>query len=167
MTLGEFFQVSSQNPSVILFYFLALPLSAALALLFARGSGHESPWKYLYTALVYLACVPGIFAITLSAYLLIFENQSALDINLYTQVLPIVSMALTLWLITRNVSLDNVPGFDKLSGLLLIILGVLIIMWILDKTRLIAFTYIPLQWVVLIMVAIFVVIRIGIVRLRN
>lgn len=167
MTLGEFFEVSSQNPSIIVFYFLAVPLTAALALAFARGSGKESPWKYLYTALIYLTCVPGIFAITLSAYLLIFENKSALDINIYTQVLPILSMALTLWLITRNVSLDDVPGFGKLSGLLLIILGVLIVFWILDKTRLIAFTYIPLQWVILILVIIFAAIRFGIVKMKT
>ena len=167
MTLGEFFEASTQNPSIIVFYFVAVPLSAALALVFGRGAGTQSPWKYLYTALVYLSCVPGIFAITLSAYLLIFENKSALDINLYTQLLPVVSMALTLWLITRNVSLDDIPGFGKLSGLLLIITAVLIIMWILERTRLIAFTFVPLPYVVLILVGIFVAIRLGMSKMTK
>ena len=36
-------------------YLAALPLLAlALGLLHRRGAGNESPWKYLYSTLVYL-----------------------------------------------------------------------------------------------------------------
>ena len=61
MTLGQFFEAVSLEPSIVLFYFFALPFTAFLASIFGKGEGHLSPWKYLYTVLVYLACVPGVF----------------------------------------------------------------------------------------------------------
>ena len=124
-----------------------------------------APWKYLYTALIYLACVPGIFALTLSAYLFLFEHRSIMQTNIYTQILPLVSMVVTIWLVRKNVDLDLVPGFGKLSGLLLLIAVVLVLMWILDRTRIFALTYIPLPLAILILVGLFVVARIGLRRI--
>jgi hypothetical protein len=34
MTLGQFFEVVSQQPSIVLFYFFALPFTAFLAIIF-------------------------------------------------------------------------------------------------------------------------------------
>jgi hypothetical protein len=113
MTLGEFLNVCDSSSSLILFFLIALPLTALLAKVFGSGQGHISPWKYLYTILMYLACIPGIFAVTLNLYLFIFEQSSILDANLYTQILPVFSMFLTLWLIRWNVSFDEIPGFYK------------------------------------------------------
>jgi hypothetical protein len=161
MTLGDFFRICAENPSIILFYFIAVPLTALLALVFGKGDGHRSPWKYLYAVLVYLACVPGIFAFTLNVYLFLFEQSSIMDTNLYTQILPIVSMIVTIILIRRNVSLDDVPGFDKLWGLLVLILVLLTLMWVLDSARIIVFTFIPLLWVVVILVVLFVIARLA------
>lgn len=159
MTLGEFFNVLSDNPAIIVFYFVAVPLTALLALFLGRGHGHLSPWKYLYATLVYLACVPGIFALSLSFYLFLFEHRSIMDTNIYTQILPLISMVLTIWLIRRNVDLDLVPGFGKLSGLIILILVILTVMWVLDRTRIFALTYFPLVYALLILVALFVLAR--------
>jgi len=74
MTLQEFFDACTNNPEIIGFYFVALPLTAFLASVFGKGEGHLSPWKYLYTVLVYAATVPGIFAIVLNVYLFLFER---------------------------------------------------------------------------------------------
>lgn len=167
MTLGDFFRYTSEDPSVIIFYFIALPLTALLAWVFGRGSGHLSPWKYLYTILIYLACVPGIFSFTLSVYLFLFEHRSVMETNIYTQILPLVSMILTIWLIRKNVDLDDVPGFGKLSGLMMLIAVVLVVMWILDRTRIFALTYIPFVYAILILVGLFVVARVGMNRLAR
>ena len=120
MTLGQFFDAVSQQPYIVLFYFFALPFTAFLAIVFGSGEGHVSPWKYLYTVLVYFACIPGIFALTLNAYMFLFERQPVLETNLYTQILPILCMLVTLWLIKKNVSLNDVPGFDKIGSLFFI-----------------------------------------------
>jgi hypothetical protein len=165
MTLGDFFEILSQNPSIVIFYFLAVPLSAMLGWIFGKGDGHLSPWKYFYCAIIYLACVPGIFAITLSIYQFLFERLPISEMNIFTQVLPILSMILTIWLVKKNVSLDQIPGFGKLGALMVIILILLAVMWALDRTRIIAFTGFPFLYVILLMVVLFVIIRFAIKRI--
>ena len=167
MTLGEFFEMCGRNPGLLLGYFILIPLVAFLALLFAKNQGHLSPWKYLYAVLIYLVCLPGIFAITLSVYLFLFERRSIMDTNMYTQVLPILSMIFTIILIKKSVSLDAVPGFGKLSGLLLVIGVLMIIMWIIDKTHIYSVTFMPFWVVVLILVAGFLLIRSGYRRITG
>jgi len=167
MTLGEFFELCSNSPALVISYFVGIPAIAFLAMLLSRGKGGDSPWKYLYAVLIYLVCVPGIFAFTLNAYLFLFENMRILDTNLYTQVLPILSMIVTIWIITKSTSLDNVPGFDKLAGLLILIAVIFILMWILDKTRILTFTYIPFTYVVLILAGLLLLGRWGLHRLKN
>lgn len=161
MTLQAFFDLLSNNPQIIIFYFVAIPLTAYLAGIFGRGEGHLSPWKYLYCLLVYLAAIPGIFAINLNIYLFLFERQSILQTNLYTQILPVLVMFVTLWLVRRNVPFELVPGFDRLSGLMLIIFTLLGLMWILDRTHIIAITIIPFYYVLLLILAAIIAIRVG------
>ncbi len=167
MTLGDFFRICSENPGLLMFYMIAVPLTALLAWIFGRGEGHISPWKYLYSVLVYLTCIPGIFAITLSIYLFLFEHRSILDTNIYTQIVPVISMIVTLILIRRNVSLDVVPGFGKLSGLLMMITAVIVLLWILDRMRIFAITFIPFIWIVVLFLIIMLVAIVGIKRMKS
>ena len=167
MTLGDFFGLMSQNPSIILFYFIALPLSALLAWLLGRGDGHASPWKYFYCGIIYLACVPGIFAITLSVYQFLFERMPISQMNIYTQILPLVSMFLTIFLVKKNVNLDQIPGFGKLPALMVIILVIFGLMWALDRTRIIAFTGFPFSYIIIILAVLFVVVRIAMRRISS
>ena len=152
---------------LLLGYFLLIPLIALLALFFSKGQGHLSTWKYLYTLLIYLVCLPGIFAVTLSVYLFLFERRSIMDTNLYTQVLPIFSMIATIILIRKQTDLDLVPGFDKLSGLITVISVLMILMWIIEKTHIYSITFIPFYVVVLILVIGFLVIRAGFKKLAG
>ncbi|NNF35506.1 MAG: hypothetical protein HKN68_15460 [Saprospiraceae bacterium] len=156
MTLGQFLDLLAQNPTVPLFFYVALPLTAFLASVFGKGEGAESPWNYMYTIVVYLACVPGIFAITLNVYLFLFERQSIMDTDLFTQILPIVCMILTMWLVRRNVEFDDIPGFDKLSGLFIIITALITLMWICEKTRIFAITIIPFHYFLILFIILIV-----------
>ena len=161
MTLEEFFTWMTDNPSYIIFYFAIIPFAALLAGILGKGEGTLSPWKYLYSALLYLICVPGIFAVTLSIYYFLFERIPILETNLFTQVLPILSMLLTIFIVRNNVNLDKIPGFDKLSGLIMIIAATLGIMWFIDKTRIWVITYLPFQYVLIFFVALLLIIRFG------
>jgi hypothetical protein len=159
MTLGQFFEAVSKEPSIVLFYFFALPFTAFLASIFGRNEGHLSPWKYLYTVLVYLACIPGIFAVTFNAYTFLFERQPIMQMNLMTQLLPILCMLITLWLIKKNVSLNDVPGYDKIGSLVFILTVLMIMMWILEKTHIFVFTFMPFYQFVLFFVGFLILIR--------
>ena len=159
MTLQDFFNYLNANHQVLLFYSVAIPLSALLTGLFSKGEGHLSPWKYLYSFIIYLVCVPGIFALMLNVYLFLFERQSVWQVNMYTQLLPILVMVVTLLIIKKFVSLDDIPGFGKIGGLVVMVTAVLLIMWFLDKTHIYVFSYMPFSQVVLIIVGLLIAIR--------
>jgi hypothetical protein len=71
--------------------------------------------------LVYAVCVPGMFAAVISGYALFFTRENLLDANLLVYFLPIISMVVTLIFIGKNVSFEEVPGFDRLSGLMVMV----------------------------------------------
>lgn len=161
MTLRNFIEMLGNNPFYILVFFLLVPFTAILAGFFGKGEGHLSPWKYLYSILIYLACIPGVFAIAFSVYLFLFERRSIFDTDLYTQIIPIVSMFVTIFNIRNNVNLDAIPGFNKISGLILVIAATLIFMWLIDRTHIYAFSYIPFYQLILIFIGLLLVIRYG------
>jgi hypothetical protein len=159
MTLGDFFKHCSDNPNNLLVFFAALPITAVLALMFGKGEGHLSPWKYLYSILVYAACIPGIFAVTMSIYMFFFERGSIMNANMYTQILPILVMFITLWIIRKNVDFDHVPGFDKIGSLIFFLTILMALLWILEKTNIFVFTYMPFIQFVLLFIALILVLR--------
>ncbi len=165
MTLREFFDLVADNPFFLLVFFLLLPFTAVLAGWMGKGEGEIAPWKYLYSALVYLACIPGIFALTLNIYLFLFERQSIWDVDLYTQVLPVLSMIATLLIIRQNVALDDVPGFERISGLLLVIFVTFSLLWLVDRTHVVVFTYMPFFQAALIFLGLLLVLRFGVKRI--
>ncbi len=164
MTLGEFFDWLSAHPAMVIGYFVALPLIAFIACVVGKEEFHLSPWKYVHSTLIYLSALPGIFAITLNIYFFFFDRQKVLDINLFTQVLPIISMVATLFIISKNVKLDTIPGFTKLSSLLLVMMVLISILWILDKTRIWAVTFVPFYYIIIFLVIAVLLIHFG---LRN
>jgi len=123
MTIDDLIQLIEKYP-LILACVLGVPPLAALAVgtLHGERNGGATPWKYLYAVLVYATCIPGIFASVLTGYLLFFRNENILKLNVLVYLLPIVAMAVCLLLIRRNIaSFDDVPGFGRLSGLMLIL----------------------------------------------
>ena len=165
MTLKDFFDLVSEQPIYVVFFFLMIPITALLTGWIAKGEGNDSPWKYLYSSLLYLVCVPGIFAISLGVYLFLFERRSIFEMNVMMEVLPVFSMIATILIVRRNADVNQIPGFDKLSGLVMMICSALAIMWFIDRTRIMVFSYLPIQYLLLIFVGLMVVIRFGWSRL--
>ena len=161
MTVQDFFDACAQQPTIPIFFFTALPLTAFLAGIFGKGEGHLSPWKYLYSVLIYFAFIPGIFAITLSIYLFLFERRSIFETDIILQIMPIVVMMLTFWLIKRSVRMDQIPGFGQLSGLIVMITVLLSGMWILERTHIFVISVIPFHWFLLLFVGMIVLLRFG------
>lgn len=150
----------SDDPLPATFYFLALPSLALLTNWIAGKEAYRAPWKYFYSLLVYAACIPGIFAACLSVYLFLFQHGGSIfNVNLITQVLPILSMILTLSVIRQRVSFAYVPGFSKLSSLMLGLSVIFFLMYLLDRTRIIAFVYMPVQYLLLIVIGSLIVLH--------
>lgn len=168
MTLRELFDYLSANPLVVVAYFLLIFITAALAGFMGKGEGHLSPWKYLYSIIVYLVCIPGIFAAALAVYLFLFEQGGSIyNVNLLTQVLPVVAMIVTLNVVSRNVAFADIPGFGRLTDLIMTILTVYVLMYLLNRLHLIAWVYVPVQWLLLIVAGLLLVVNFGLKRLSS
>ncbi|MCB0691040.1 MAG: hypothetical protein KDC16_05325 [Saprospiraceae bacterium] len=165
MTLADFLNALNQNPTLSIFFFVVTPLTALLAWIFGNGESNISPWKYLYTILVYSALIPGIFAFILNIYLVVFKHESIMNFNLYTQILPIVSMVVSLWLISRNARFDDIPGFNRLSGLFVLLISFMLLLWILDRMQIFVISFMPFHYFIILLILILVVIRISAKRI--
>jgi hypothetical protein len=135
MTARDVVDLAGRNPWAIAAFCVAPPLLALLA------GGRKSPapppsasTRYFYSGLVYLVCVPGIGAAVLTAYTLFFTRESLLDKDLLVYILPIVSMVVTLLLIRKSIAFDDVPGFDRLSGLMVLLAVTFAIVLVIQKT---------------------------------
>jgi hypothetical protein len=136
MTTRDLIHLAGQHSLLLLFAFVVPPVLAWLAgRLHGKDQGNLPPWKYFYAVLVYLVCVPGIFAGVITAYTLFFSGENLLDANLLVYFLPIASMVATLVLIRKNVSFDDIPGFDHLSGLMVMVGCSFAIALAIQKTR--------------------------------
>ncbi len=159
MTLGEFISHMGSNPFYPLFFFFIVPVAALLGNIMAKNEGHLNPWCIYYSTLIYLSVIPGIFAILLNLYHMFFEKRSIYDMNMMVDVLPILSMLLTLFLIKKNVDFKDIPGFGKLTGFVGTIAGIMLVFFVLNKMHLIVFSSLPIQWLALLLVVAFFAIR--------
>jgi hypothetical protein len=164
MTIREFINWVGDNPAMTLVFFSLPPFTALVSWALGKGEGHLAPWKYLYSLIVFLACIPGVFSVAFSVYLFLFERGSIMNTDVFTQILPFLSMLLTLFLVRKNVSFDSIPGFDRINSLMFMIGALIVVMWLLDRTHIIAFSYIPIHVLLLVMVGLLIVFRLSLKR---
>ena len=137
MTIQELLQYAGRYPGAILGVFGSVPVVTwVVGRLHGRGRGGAVPWKYIYAALVYTSCVPGLFAAVVTGYALFFTSVNLLEVNALVYLLPVVSMVVTLILLGQNVDFDAVPGFQRLSGLMTLIAVSFVVALAISKTRL-------------------------------
>ena len=134
MTVQDLIDAAGQQPWILLAIFTLLPL-----LSWGLGRGHGplrgglSPWKYVYSVLIYVVCLLGVPSVLLFGYQLLFQRANLLQVNLLVYFLPIVSMIVSLTFVSRNVEMDEIPGFDRLWALLVVIALTFGIAYVLDR----------------------------------
>ncbi|PIQ24217.1 hypothetical protein COW36_10375 [bacterium (Candidatus Blackallbacteria) CG17_big_fil_post_rev_8_21_14_2_50_48_46] len=134
MSLRDLIQWLGQNPTWVGASLAILPLLTLFLPIFHRkGFGSLSPWKYIYSLLTYLVCIPGMFSAVLIGYSLFFVRENLLDANALVYFAPPVIMGITLALIGKQVSFNDLPGFDRLSGLMILIGGTFLILLFINK----------------------------------
>lgn len=135
-SIRDLVQAAAGHPGIGAVLLFAAPLAvSALGLFHGKDRGGSAPWKYLYSVFVYLACVPGMFSAVLICYTLFFTHENLLDVNAAIYFFPFLSMTLTLLLMRRQVRFDEVPGFDRLTGLMVMIAAAFGIVFALSRTR--------------------------------
>jgi hypothetical protein len=155
MTLQSFFDYIGQNPFWALVYFLGIPVLALINGVLAKDKAAYSPWAYNFMFLIYFISIPGIFAVALNVYFFFFQRGDIMQTNLMMQVLPIFSMLMTIFIISKSVALKFIPGFDKITALWMIIFAAMAFMWLLDRIRIMVFVNLPFQYLIGIFLVIF------------
>ena len=162
MTINDLIKLANGHVLALALFFLAPPVMAWLCgVMHGRGNGGNAPWKYIYSVLVYLVCIPGLLASVLTGYQLFFQRGDLLNVNIVVYFLPIISMIVTLILIHKTVNFDNVPGFDRISGLMVMIGCSFAIALIIDKTRILLLFHGPIMMLLAFAAGIFALLKWG------
>ena len=136
MSIVDLIDLLGEYPLPLLALFTLIPLfSFIYGKLHAKGRGVHSPHKYVYSTLVYLVCIPGALSFVLTAYTLFFLRANLLAVNFLVYFLPIVSMVVTLVIMGKSVDLDDLPGFDRITGLFVLLIITFVLALLVQRTR--------------------------------
>lgn len=160
MTLKQLMDMNNQNSMFFLILFAAIPILALILNIISSPDSAKTPWKYVYSVLVYITSIPGMFCTVILLYTMLFIRQNILMLNITTYFLPIVSMIVTLALIRKNLTFDEIPGFKKLSGLMLVMGLTFASLILIERTRIFVIT--SLQMFLILCVIIFFLLKYGI-----
>ena len=111
---------------------------------------------------VHLAVIPGISMAVLVLYMLFFLRANLLhELHLILHVLPIISMGVTLWATSRILAFDDIPGFKRIEGLMLLVGLSFAAILAIEKTRIGVFFLARFEHLVLIIVGLVVLWKFG------
>ncbi|GAA5030317.1 hypothetical protein GCM10011506_19400 [Marivirga lumbricoides] len=133
MTVKDLLNMLSDNQYIILGYFLMLLISTIILAAIVKKTNF-SYLKYVASILVYGACIPGIFATMVTCYLFFIAKADLLHLNVTVYFLPIVFMVIILLIMNRRIGMKSIPGFGRLSALMLIIGLSFLILFIIQRT---------------------------------
>jgi hypothetical protein len=162
VTARELIALAAGKQWILLACFCGPPVIALLLRLLHGGDrGRLSPWRYIYSLLVYLVCIPGMLSAVLTGYALFFVRENLLDVNLLVYALPIISMVVTLLVISRSIRFDDIPGFGRLSGLMVMIAMTFVIVLAISRTHIWLFFGGSMATLLLLTVGIFALLKWG------
>ncbi|MFA6012398.1 MAG: hypothetical protein WC799_20580 [Desulfobacteraceae bacterium] len=120
MTVQNFLLALEQYYGISLFYFAILPVLSFITGLFYKPGFRISSLDYLYSILVYLSGIPGILSAVLTFYSMFIVRKNMLEVNIILYFIPILSMGLVFYLISRKADFNRLPGFGRLSGFMIL-----------------------------------------------
>ena len=133
MTIQDLINWFSQNQNFTLGYFGVILILSILTILVVNKNNIKS-LKYVLSAIVYAVTIPGVLAILLMLYALLMQRTNILNVSVITYFVPIIAMVITLIILNRKVTMRQIPGFDKLSSLIIMISIAFSIVFVLQKT---------------------------------
>ena len=133
MTLQDLINWFSAHQYITSIYFIILFL---LTLLLVRNVNEKNlnQLQYAFSAIVYGVTVPGILAVLLTGYTLLILRTSLLNVSIIVYFLPIFAMAVTLFVMNKKVALKSIPGFDRITSLMVLIGITFTVVFVLQKT---------------------------------
>ena len=165
MSINQWLQ-SINNPAILLACFVSLPVMAFFTgLLYQKSKGERAKLCYVYSALIYLTTIPGTFSISLIGYSLFFIRSNLLDVNFLVYFLPVISMFITLIIIGKQVEFSELPGFNRLSGLITLLLLTYGIILLIFKTRIFIGVFASMKHIIIFAVLVYFILKWSLKRL--
>ncbi|SEC32666.1 hypothetical protein SAMN04489761_2685 [Tenacibaculum sp. MAR_2009_124] len=165
MTVQDIIDLIANNSSAILNYYIILGVISLVGLLIVNEDNFKNPIRYVYTFLIYAAVIPGLLSLMLIVYNLFFLKVNLLSLPVMTYYLPVAAMLVLLMIIKKTVTLKRIPGFDRLSGLFLLIFVTLIITYFVQKIFIGVFFIGSVTYLIGLFVVLLIVLKIGWKRL--
>jgi hypothetical protein len=159
MNIKQIMDATGGNSTIVAIIFITVPLLTLILNKVASPNNGEKQWKYIYSGFMYITAVPGIFAGIITLYSLLFLRYNLLSLNVITYYLPIISMVITLAIIRKALTFKEIPGFKRLSGIMVVIGFTFISVIIIERTRI--FVISSIQGFVILCLAIFFIFRYG------
>ena len=109
-------------------------------------------WAHAFMSLpIFITTIPGIFFCLVLAYLFFLTKANLLSLPLF-YFFPPIWMAISLYLFSNLVEFDLVPGFDRLSGLVLLAAIAFAFVFILFKMQFVSIVWFrPMHLLVLVL----------------
>jgi len=114
--------LNANTPAVIAVFIAIFLVSTFVAFAGARVDLTKSPLRFVATGCIYAAGLPGALSSALVLYTLFFRNDDLLDVSLAVYALPLVCMIACHVVMSRKLDLKQVPGFDRLEGLAIVLI---------------------------------------------
>ncbi len=167
MSIDDLLRLAETNNWVILSFLLGLPVATfLLAKMYKKTPGRNS-LDYVFTVLIYAIAIPGMFSFCLVGYSFMFIHQNMLQVNMVIYFLPLISMGLVFYLISRATDFDRLPGFKKLSALMLLMFLVMAVLFFLYRLRIHMVFFGSISNLFWVGLGIFVLMKIAMSRLKS
>lgn len=161
MTVYDLINIISNNSNLIINYYIVLFIIVLLGLLFSNSITAKSPVVYLYTVLIYATVIPGLLSIILVVYSFFFLHENLINLQVVTYYLPIIAMVILLAIIKKTIPLKAIPGFDKLSGLFMILFVTFLVTYFIQRAFIGIFFIGSFTHLIVIFLVLLVVLKLG------
>ena len=169
MTINDLVRIAGEHAWLVFAYFAAPPLLvlATGRMHRTRRDGARGPIGAIYCGLIYIVSVPGALAAVLTGYGLLFLRADLRNVPILLYFLPIASMLATWLVMRRQVELDEVPGFGRLSALLLLITVCFAVAFLLNRLFFGVLFFGSIWGLLVVAAVVFGLFRVGVRRLAG
>ena len=121
MTIHDLLQQLARYERALIIGFAALPAATYVVGRILRALSARLMRGWLAAA-IYAAVIPGVCMAVVIVYMLFLARANLLtELNVVVHLLPIASMGATLWLASRLAPFDDIPGFNRLRGFMMLV----------------------------------------------
>ncbi|MCX4027715.1 hypothetical protein H0A36_21120 [Endozoicomonas sp. SM1973] len=114
-----------------------------------------------------MSSIPGIISFSLIFYTLFIIRGNLLEVNALIYFLPVVSMVLVFVQVARKTDFEHLPGFGRLSGLMLMMLLTCIVVLVLQRFHFFVGFIASIESLIVIAIIIFTLFKIAGAKIMN